>query len=104
MKISFISECRLNLDFNEKSGKCLHDTTELSLSFSKNIDVDNYVDENGYPNKNGGEVLSNVLVQGLLLNVHKLHNDGIRDSAEHLRWIIDELERGFIQVTETYNG
>lgn len=104
MKISFRTKVVLHLDYNENSGKCIHDITELTLAMSDNLDRDQYIDKNGYPNVNGGNVMTNVLVQGLLLNIHKLHNDGMRDSAEHLRWIISELERGFIQVTETYNG
>ena len=28
------------------------------------------------------------------------HEKGFRDSAEHLRWIIAELERGFIAVVD----
>lgn len=46
-----------------------------------------------------GKTLSNVLVQGLIGNIHLAHEKGFRDSAEHLRWIISELERGFIEVT-----
>lgn len=43
--------------------------------------------------------VSEVLVQGLIGNIHLAHEKGFRDSAEHLRWIISELERGFIEVT-----
>jgi len=31
-------------------------------------------------------------------NIHMAHEKGFRDSAEHLRWIISELERGFVTV------
>lgn len=104
MKISFDIECKLILDYIERKNRANHLMTELTLNISDNLDRTMYFDKDGYPTKEGAQCVTNVLVQGLLLNIHKLHNDGLRDSAEHLRWIISELERGFIQVTETYNG
>ncbi len=54
--------------------------------------------EQGLPTRDGSQVLSNVLIQGLVANIHMAHEKGFRDSAEHLRWIISELERGFVTV------
>ena len=36
---------------------------------------------------------------GLVGNIHNGHSQKHWDSAEHLRYIISELERGFVQVT-----
>lgn len=37
------------------------------------------------------------MVQGLLGNIHRAHQDGAWDSAMHLREIIKQLQDGFVQ-------
>lgn len=52
--------------------------------------------ENGRPNATGTKLLTQLFIQGLSANIHSAHQTGQRDSAEHLRYIIAELERGFV--------
>jgi len=57
-----------------------------------------YRDEDGQLNKDGVKALSQTLIQALNCNIQGAHQKGIRDSAEHIRWVIDELSRAFGHV------
>lgn len=88
----------LTLEHKKGSSKSKHLSTDFNLEVSDNMDRNAYFDEDELPNKGGSQLLTNVLVQGLLGNIHQCHEKGYRDSAEHLRYIISELERGFVEV------
>lgn len=80
--------------------------TDFNLRVSDNLQEDKYINpDNGVPTKEGSYILSNILVQGLIGNLHFAKSKGFRDSKEHLEWIISELKRGFnsnLSVSETY--
>lgn len=98
MEFTFEALVRLTMDHQEGQERSTHVATEFLLDPLKPINRDSYLDEDDLPNKDGSRVLSNVLVQGLIGNIHMAHDNGFRDSAEHLRWIIAELEKGFVAV------
>ena len=75
-----------------------HVATDFNLEVIGELDRKQYLDKEDLPTEAGSKVLSNVLVQGLVGKIHMAHEKGFRDSAEHLRWIISELERGFVTV------
>lgn len=96
MKFSFEGKVVLTLEHKKGWDSPTHVATNFNLYIDEKLDRDLYFDEEGYPNRDGLDVLSNVLVQGVLGNIHAAHQNGLRDSAEHLRWVISELERGFV--------
>lgn len=73
-----------------------HVATNFLLKVSSNLKQDEYLDKEGLPTEKGSEVLTSTLVEGLIGNLHMAHQKGWRDSAEHLRYIIEKLETGFI--------
>jgi len=97
MKISFESRCIIELDHVSGCETSKHLATKVNLIVSKNLDDTHYVDENGLPTEFGFEALTNNFIQGLVCNIHVAHEKGFRNDAEHLRFIISELERGFIE-------
>ncbi len=70
--------------------------TDVSLGMSPNMDIKQYFDEKDYPNKDGCEVISRTLIAGLSGNIFMAHECGYRDSAEHLRFVISQLEEMFV--------
>jgi hypothetical protein len=98
MEFTFEAFVRLTMDHQEGQERSYHVATEFLLEPQSPLDRSVYLDEDELPNQEGSRVLSNVLIQGLVGNIHLAHDNGWRDSAEHLRWIIGELEKGFIQV------
>lgn len=104
MELSF--EAKVVLMLEQKPGMTMakHVATEFNLYPSKELNQDLYKDNEGLPTKEGSKALANVLIQGLVGNIHIAHEKGFRDSAEHLRWIIAELEKGFVTVANVYKS
>jgi len=76
----------------------------FGLSVSSNLDETKYFDQNDNPTPSGSNAITDCLVQGLIGNIHQSHQSGNRDSAEHLRYIISELERGFVENVTIKKG
>lgn len=85
-------------DYTPGDHKSTHVCTDFRLEVSKHLDQSQYNDKKGLPTKGGSHALTQAFVQGLVGNIHHAHQKGFRDSAEHLRYIISELERGFAAV------
>ena len=99
MEFSFEAKVVLRLEHKPGMATSKHVATGFNLYVSKELDINKYLDKESLPNKDGSNAISNILIQGLVANIHMAHQKGFRDSADHLRWIISELERGFVQVT-----
>ena len=97
MRIYFKTTCVVDLEHNLKTNKAYHVNTKVRLDVSNNLDIRQYIDEDGLPTSHGSEALINNLIQGLIGNIHLAHQKGWKNDAENLRYIISELERGFIE-------
>lgn len=84
--------------FRHKKGwtRSDHLFTSIVLEISPNLDAKEYHDKEANPTSEGTHALTQTLLQGLIGNIHYAHQKGLRNDAEHLRYIIKELERGFI--------
>jgi|SRR5690606_32533535 len=100
MNIEFEAKARITVEPNPKTGKASLREVNVMLELSDNLVREHYFGNDGMPNYEGGKALTNTLVQGILGNIHSQHQAGIRDSAEHLRYVMAELERGFVEVVE----
>lgn len=98
MEFSFGAKVVLTLEHKNGMSTSTHVATDFNLEVIGELDKKQYLDKEDLPTSAGANVLSSVLVQGLVGNIHMAHEKGFRDSAEHLRWIISELERGFTSV------
>lgn len=74
--------------------------SSVELRVGENLDEDKYIEETGLPATPGVNAITNTLIQGLLFNLHDAHQRGLYDSAAHLRYIMAELESGFIRIAE----
>lgn len=72
---------------------------KFDLQLGDNLDDSAYFEDDKL-NLEGHKAVTNVLVTSLVSNIHAAHQFGFRDSAEHLRYIITELERGFVHQVE----
>lgn len=81
-----------------------HVATDFRLEVSKHLKQDEYNDRRGLPTKAGSHALTNAFVQGLVGNIHLAHEKGFKDSAEHIRYIIKQLEDGFAAVATVQEG
>jgi len=56
--------------------------------------------ESGSLNPEGVKIQTQAFVLGLTSAIHEAHKRGVWDSAEHFRYILAELEKGFVRVSE----
>jgi hypothetical protein len=87
----------LHLKVDKDLDKVIHDGLDFALELSDNLDESAYFEKDGKLKEEGIKAVTNVLVQALLGNIHSGHQNKKYDSAEHLRFIIKELERGFVE-------
>lgn len=101
--MNFTLEATCVLELEHKIGKetSNHVSTKFNLEVSKNLDQKHYLQNDGMPTKDGTKAITMVFTQGLIGNIHQAHENSLWDSAEHLRYIIAELEKGFVQVAYT---
>src|SRR5579875_833357 len=91
-------------DHQKGAAKSTHKETDFYLDVSDNLDKNAYMDKQDILTKTGSQAVTQAFVQGLIGNIHFAHEKGFRDSAEHLRYIISELERGFSTVALVSKG
>lgn len=97
MQFSLEGKSILTLDYKEGENKSTFVSTDFFLKVS-GCDEKNFINEEGIPNKEGSKALSQCFISGLISNLHYGRERGYWDDAEHLRFIISELERMFIEV------
>lgn len=97
MEFSFEATVKLTLEHKKGSETSSHVATDFNLDVSTNLDKKQYLYED-LPTKNGSEMLTEVLVQGLIGNIHFSDQKGFKTSPQHLREIIAKLEKGFASV------
>jgi hypothetical protein len=100
MQYSFEAKCVLVMEQKEGEKASKHLQTKFNLDVSPNLDKTQYIDKYDLPTREGAQVLTNVFIQGLIGNIHASNQKGFWNDAEHLRFIISELERGFIEITK----
>lgn len=98
MEFTFEGKVVLTLSHNKGDKSSKHVSTDINLFVGKGLKKDQYLDEEDLPTEEGTRSLTQCFVQGLVGNIHQGHEKGYWDSAEHLRYIISELERGFVTV------
>jgi hypothetical protein len=74
---------------------------DIMMIPSDNLNVNGYINPVTHePTKEGSEAMTICFIQGLIANIHASEHFGYRKSPEHLRFIIDELEKGLVAITE----
>lgn len=95
MEYRFIVTSEVTAVADMKKGRSTIKETKVFLDCSdENARV--WKDKKGVVNGTGLKVQTLGLIQGLVTNIHVGHQLGTWDSAEHLRYIIKELEKGFV--------
>lgn len=99
----FTATSELHLSSVDGEKKSVHEGCNLRLDVSEGLNKSRYL-QNDLPTKDGCHALTLTLVSAISVNIHYAHENGFRDSAEHLRYIISELERQFVQVPTISKG
>lgn len=96
---SFTGTCKLTLSYEKGATTSQHETTDIRLDVSDNQKNGNLIGIDDLPTKEGVKPLTQCFIQGLVANIHASHEKGYWNDAEHLRYIITELQRGFVEIS-----
>lgn len=94
----------VTLEHNEGDKTSKHLSTDFNLNVSKNIEKCGFVGEDDLPTKEGTKALTQCFIQGLVGNIHRAHQKGYWNDADHIRYVISELEKGFVSHATIYNS
>ncbi len=92
-KFYFEGHVRLHLKHVRGSRTSTHEKCDIRLDVSNNLDHRKYLNK-GIPTADGAKVLTVTFVQALVANVHASEQMYGKSSAEHLKEIIADLEKG----------
>lgn len=104
MNFTMTGAVKVTANYTNGASSSTHVATDFRLDVSKHLDQSQYNDKRGLPTAMGSHALTNVFVQGLIGNIHHAHKNGFKNDAEHLRYIIEQLERGFVAIAEVGEG
>lgn len=98
VRINYELLIKIELESDLNIGRSRLCACNLEFSPGKNIRMEGWTKESGQFNKDGLKAQTQAMVQGLVANIFAGHEDKEWDSAEHLRYIIKNLENGFAKA------
>lgn len=101
MEITVKAEVYVSMIVKPEGGKPLLKETKIFLDMDRSLEKSAYVNPDGGLTAAGVQSMTATLIQGLNCSIQSAHQSGIRDSAEHLRYVISELERAFVMPSKT---
>lgn len=104
MKFGFQAIATIEVNHQKETNKSTIEASQILLDCSPNLDKKAYINRDGSPTKAGTRAITNTFVQGLICNIHNSHKDGKWNDAEHIRYIIDELQKGFVAQVKAETG
>lgn len=105
MLFTFEARCAVHLEYFGGEKKSSVRGTDFNLDVSSNLDRRVYLDEEDLPTPEGSKAITTVLVTGLIANIKLAQERGWRNESDHLRYVINCLQQGFItNVDEIQKG
>lgn len=100
--MEFELEAKVVLALNHRRGEdtSQHVSTDYNLIVKEVSLKSQFLTREGLPTKEGVNAVTQCFVQGLVANMHYADKMGYRKEADHLRYIIAELENGFMHSKE----
>jgi hypothetical protein len=104
MQFSLETTVKVTAEHKPGAATSKHISTDFYLEVSENLDENKYMSNDDVLTAEGARAVTQCLIQGLVGNIHFSQQNGYRNDVEHLRYIISELERGFVQIAEGSKG
>ena len=102
MEYKIEGKCVVTLDHTKGEKTSKHVSTDFNLNLSPNLDRSFYFDKDDMPNENAAKALTQAFVQGLVGNIHYAHQKDYWNDADHIRYVIEELKKGFVRIANVY--
>lgn len=100
MEFEFVGAVKMVLQHQQGAKTSTLKEVNILLDPISPLDNSMYNNPDGTFTEMGAKAFTNLMVQGLSANIHACHQAGIRDSAEHLRYAIAELEKSFVAIAK----
>lgn len=75
---------------------------EFNLELGENVKESIYLDSGGHPTKDGSKALTICFINALVGNIHACQKEGFWKEADHIRYIIEKLQEGYVRSAEVY--
>lgn len=96
----FAAIAKITLEHEKGSPTSVLKASDLRLEISGNLDRSMYIDGKGLPRKEALKPITNALVMGLITNMRMGAHKGWWKEGEHMRYVIDQLQRAFVHPGE----
>jgi hypothetical protein len=96
----FAAIAKITLEHETGAPTSVLKASDLRLEVSGNLDRSVYIDGKGLPRKEALKPISNALVMGLITNMRMGAAKGWWKEGEHMRYVIDQLQRAFVHPGE----
>lgn len=95
----FCAISKITLEHEQGTPTSQLKSTDLRLEVSGNLDKTIYIDGKGLPRKDALKPISIALLHGIFVNIKMGHDKGWWNEAEHMKYIIDQLQRVYISTS-----
>lgn len=96
IQLEYLAEVKMFIDYSPGAKKSTMKEVRVALTCPGQERI--LENPDGSPTPAGINISTQVLIAGLANNIQFAHDNRMRDSADHLRYIISELERHFVMV------
>lgn len=96
----FCGISKITVEHEEGAPTSVLKAVDIRLEVSGNQDRSKFIDGKGLPRKEALKVITQTFVQGLIANVKHGHAKAWWKEGDHMRYIIEQLQKAFVATTE----
>lgn len=102
MTATFAAYVKMELEHTPGTNRSAVQVVKFTLLPGPEVDKSAYLGANDQPTEDGVRILAALFTHGVLANLHYAHQNGLWDSAEHVRKVLKMIETGFVHQVESY--
>lgn len=102
MEYKITGKSVLTLNHAKGDKTSTHVQADFNLDVSRELDRSQYLGKNDLPTEAGTKMLTQAFIQGLIGNIHHAHQQKYWKDSEHIRYVIEELKKGFVRIATTF--
>ena len=101
MRFGFQAVATIELEYSKEQTKSKLVASQITIDVSANLNKRAYINEDGAPTADGAKAMTNTFIAGLTANIHHSQKYGYWNESDHIRFIIEELQKGFVAQVKT---
>lgn len=101
MRYGFQATATIELEHSKEQTRSKLVASQIKIDVSSNLSKRAYINQDGTPTADGAKAMTNTFIAGLTANIHHSHKAGYWNESDHIGFIIEELQRGFVAQVKT---